>query len=282
VFNAAVAAARRSSVAVVFTGEFQQEGSDRDLALPGDANQLIAAVAAANPHTVVVINSGGAVLMPWLSKVSSVVEAWYPGEEDGAAAAAVLTGKVDPSGRLPITFPASPTAQPASTTDEFPGINAVVDFGSGLDVGYRWYQANNVTPLFPFGFGLDYTTFSLSDPQIVPSPAGGYTVQVNDANTGSRSGDDVVQAYLAYPPSLGEPPEQLRAFAKVSLAPGATHRVTLALPESGFVSDASGTSTAVPGRYVVSIGESSADLSIQLPVMFPGADDSTVAPSPPA
>jgi len=266
VFNAAVAAARRSSVAVVFTGEFQQEGSDRDLSLPGDANQLIAAVAAVNPHTVVVINSGGAVLMPWLSEVSSVVEAWYPGEEDGAAAAAVLTGKVDPSGRLPITFPASPTAQPASTTDEFPGVNAVVDFGSGLDVGYRWYQANGVAPLFPFGFGLDYTTFSLSDPQVATSTAGGYTVQVNDTNTGGRSGADVVQAYVAYPAGLGEPPEQLRAFSKVSLAPGATRRVTLSLPQSGFASDASGTPTVVPGRYVVGIGESSADLSIQLPV----------------
>ncbi len=269
VFDAAVAAARRSSMAIVFTGEYQTEASDRELALPGDADQLIEAVAAVNRHTVVVVNSGGAVLMPWLPKVSAVVEAWYPGEEDGTAVAAVLTGRVDPSGRLPITFPTSPTAQPASTASEFPGIDDVVDYGTGLDVGYRWYQANGVTPLFPFGFGLDYTTFSLSDPRVTATTTGGYTVQVDDTNTGRRRGADVVQVYVGYPSGLGEPPEQLRAFAKVSLAPGATRRVTLALTPSGFESDASGTPTVVPGRYVVGIGESSSDLPFQLPVTLP-------------
>ena len=272
VFDAAVAAAQRSSVAVVFTGERQTEGSDRDLTLPGDADRLIAAVAAVNPHTVVVVNSGGAVLMPWLSKVSAVVEAWYPGEEDGAAVAAVLTGRVDPSGRLPITFPTSETAQPAATVDEFPGVDSLVSYGTGLDVGYRWYQANGVAPLFPFGFGLDYTTFSLSDPQIVPSGSGsGYVVHVDDTDTGTRPGADVVQVYVAYPSGLGEPPEQLRAFARVSLAPGRTREVTLALPESGFSSDATGTPTVVAGRYVVGVGESSADLPFQIPLTVPAA-----------
>ncbi len=267
--DAAVAAARRSSVAVVFAGELQTEGSDRSLALPGDADQLIAAVAAVNPRTVVVVNSGGAVLMPWLPKVAGVVEAWYPGEEDGAAVAAVLTGRVDPSGRLPLTFPSSPAAQPASTIAEFPGIDAQVSFGSDLDVGYRWYQAKAVTPLFPFGFGLDYTTFALSDPQITPSPAGGYAVQVDVTNTGTRSGADVVQAYVSEPPGLGEPPEQLRAFTKLVVAPGATIRATLVLPASGFASDAGGTPTVVGGKYVVGVGESSANLPIQLPVEVP-------------
>jgi beta-glucosidase len=238
--DAAVAAARRASVAVVFTGELQREGADRSLELPGDADQLIAAVASVNPHTVVVINSGGAVYMPWLSKVAGVVEAWYPGEVDGTAVAAVLTGRVDPSGRLPITFPASPTAQPASTAAEFPGIDAEVNFGTDLDIGYRWYQANDVKPLFPFGFGLDYTSFALSDAQIAPSSTGGYTVQVDVANVGRQSGADVVQVYVAYPSGLGEPPEQLRAFRKVVVAPGATTRVTLLLPASGFSSDAGG------------------------------------------
>ncbi|HEY7916831.1 MAG TPA: glycoside hydrolase family 3 C-terminal domain-containing protein [Acidimicrobiales bacterium] len=268
-FNAAVAAARRTSVAVVFTGELQREGSDRSLALPGDADQLIAAVAAVNPHTVVVVNSGGPVLMPWLPQVAGVVEAWYPGEEDGKAVAAVLTGRVDPSGRLPITFPASPTAQPASTVAEFPGIDAAVSFGSGLDIGYRWYQANGVTPLFPFGFGLDYTTFALSDAQIAPLPGGGYAVQVDVTNTGARSGADVIQAYVSDPLGLGEPPEQLRAFTKLVVAPGATTRTTLVLPASGFASDAGGTPTVVAGKYVVGVGQSSADLPIQLPVEVP-------------
>ncbi len=267
--DAAVAAARRASVAVVFTGELQREGADRSLALPGDADQLIAAVAAVNPRTVVVINSGGAVYMPWLSKVAGVVEAWYPGEADGTAVAAVLTGRVDPSGRLPITFPASPNAQPASTVAEFPGIDAEVNFGNGLDIGYRWYQASGVTPLFPFGYGLDYTTFALSNAQIAPLPGGSYSVQVDVTNSGSRSGADVVQAYVAYPSGLGEPPEQLRAFKKVVVAPGATTRATLVLPASSFTSDAAGTPTVVAGSYVVGVGESSADLPIQLPVEVP-------------
>ncbi|MGH9078791.1 MAG: beta-glucosidase H [Acidimicrobiales bacterium] len=267
--NAAVAAARRASVAVVFTGELQREGADRSLTLPGDADQLIAAVAAVNPHTVVVVNSGGAVYMPWLSKVAGVVEAWYPGESDGTAVAAVLTGRVDPSGRLPITFPVSPDAQPASTVAEFPGIGAEVSFGTGLDIGYRWYQKNGVTPLFPFGFGLDYTTFALSNAQIAPLPTGGYSVQVDLTNTGARYGADVVQAYVAYPSGLGEPPEQLRAFKKVAVAPGATIRATLVLPASGFASDASGTPSVVAGNYVVGVGQSSADLPIQLPVEVP-------------
>ena len=268
-FDAAVAAARRSSVAVIFTGELQTEGSDRSLALPGDADALIAAVAAVNPRTVVVVNSGGAVLMPWLPKVAGVVEAWYPGEGDGTAVAAVLTGQVDPSGRLPITFPASSTAGPASPVGEFPGIDAVVSFESGLDIGYRWYQADGVTPLFPFGFGLDYTTFALADAKIAPLLAGGYAVQVDVTNTGTRSGADVVQAYVSYPSGLGEPPEQLRAFAKVVLAPGATSRATLVLPASGFASDAGRTPTVVAGKYMVGVGESSADLPIQLPVEVP-------------
>ncbi len=268
-FNAAVEAARRSSVAVIFTGELQQEGADRSLELPGDANQLIAAVAAANPRTVVVINSGGAVYMPWLSKVAGVLEAWYPGEADGTAVTAVLTGRVDPSGRLPLTFPASLGAQPAATPAEFPGIDATVHFGSILDIGYRWYQDNGVAPLFPFGFGLDYTSFALSHPVITPSPGGGYSVQVDVTNTGSRSGADVPQAYVAYPSGLGEPPEQLRAFTRVVVAPGATARATMVIPASGFLSDASGTPTVVAGTYVVSVGESSADLPIHLPIEVP-------------
>jgi len=268
-FDAAVAAARRSSVAVIFTGELQTEGSDRSLALPGDADQLIAAVAAVNPRTVVVVNSGGAVLMPWLPKVAGVVEAWYPGEEDGTAVAAVLTGRVDPSGRLPITFPTSSTARPASSVAEFPGIDAVVSYDTGLDIGYRWYQANGVTPLFPFGFGLDYTTFALSDAKIAPSPAGGYAVQVDVTNTGTRSGSDIVQAYVSCPSGLGEPPEQLRAFTKVVLAPGATSHATLVVPASGFASDAGGTPAVVAGNYVVGVGHSSVDLPIQLPVQVP-------------
>lgn len=163
--DAAAKAARQASVAVVFAGKTSTEGADQDnLVLPGDENALISAVAAANPRTVVVLNTGGPVVMPWLDDVQGVLEGWYPGQEDGTAIAAILFGAVDPSGRLPVTFPTSLAAQPISTPTQFPGVNDVVNFGTGtqaLDIGYRWYQAHDIAPLFPFGYGLDYTSFSL-------------------------------------------------------------------------------------------------------------------------
>jgi len=267
--DAAVSAAHKAQVAMVFVGNPSTEGADQpDLSLRGDSNALISAVASANPNTIVVLNTGGAVLMPWLNKVAGVLEAWYPGEEDGNAIAAVLTGAVDPSGRLPITFPASEAAQPLSQSSQFPGVASVVDYGSGLDIGYRWYQVNDVTPLFPFGFGLGYTTFDLSDPTVQNTPAG-FVVHVTVQNTGSRSGADVVQAYVRYPPSTGEPPEQLRAFARVALAPLGSHSVTLILPQSAFESFSGTSFETVPGQYEIDIGQSSADLPIHLSVSLP-------------
>ncbi len=264
--DAAVAAARKAQVTIVFAGDFSTEGADRaDLTLSGSSNALIAAIASVNPNTIVVLNTGGAVLMPWLSKVAGVLEAWYPGEEDGNAIAAVLCGTVDPSGRLPITFPASESVQPGSQSGQFPGVDSVVSFGSGLDVGYRWYQANDVTPLFPFGFGLDYTTFDLSEPT-VQKTATGFVVHVRVQNTGSRSGADVVQAYVHYPASTGEPPEQLRAFARVTLAPSGSHLVTLVLPRGAFQIYSGSSFETVPGTYGIDVGQSSADFPIRLPV----------------
>ncbi len=132
-----------------------------DLELPGDQDQLIEQVAQANTRTVVVLDTGGPVLMPWLDQVAGVVEAWYPGQEDGAAIAAVLFGDVNPSGKLPQTFPMTDTSVPTATAGQWPGENGAQDasFTEGLDVGYRWYDANKVTPLFPFGYGLSYTRF---------------------------------------------------------------------------------------------------------------------------
>ena len=138
-----------------------------------------------------------------------------------------------------------------------------MNFGNGLDVGYRWYQANGVTPLFPFGFGLDYTTFSLSSPMLQKSAAG-IVIHVTVTNTGSRSGADVVQAYVRYPSSTGEPPEQLRAFTRVVLAPAESRAVTLAIPPSGFRVFVNGSFKTIPGHYGIDVGQSSADLSIHL------------------
>jgi beta-glucosidase len=210
--RAAVDAARRADVAVVFAADYESEDFDRPtLSLPGDENQLIAAVAAANPHTVVVLNTGGPVLMPWLSRVAGVIEAWYPGEEDGAAIAALLYGDVDPSGRLPVTFPASEDQTGIETPAQWPGVGLQSDYTEGLDVGYRYDHALGIRPLFPFGFGLAYTTFTLDGLGVTPS-ASGVTVSVHVTDTGDRAGTDVPQAYLTYPAGAGEPPAQLVAF----------------------------------------------------------------------
>ena len=261
---AAVAVARRAQVAIVFAGSFTSEGADQpNLYLPGDSNALISAVAAVNPHTIVVLNTGGAVLMPWLKKVSGVVEAWFPGQMDGAAIAAVLTGKVDPSGRLPITFPASPSSMPTSNFAQYPGINARVSFGPGLDLGYRWYQLHHVRPLFAFGFGLSYTDFRLSNATL--SNAGrNEIVRVTVTNTGARAGSYVLQAYVHFPTSAGEPPEQLRGFAKVNLASHQSKLISLVLPPASFQIYRAGALVTVPGPYRIDLGSSSATLPIQL------------------
>ena len=149
----------------MFANDAQGEGMDRtSLSLPGDQDQLISAVANANRRTIVVLNTGGPVLMPWLHAVDGVVEAWYPGQMFGTAIAAVLFGDADPAGRLPVTFPASDTQGPAPVTqpERYPGVNGVESYGEGLDVGYRWYDATGQRPLFPFGYGLSYQSFAVS------------------------------------------------------------------------------------------------------------------------
>ncbi len=260
----AVAAARKAKVAIVFAGNLNSEGVDSpNLQLAGDTNALIGAVAAANPHTIVVLNTGGAVLMPWLSKVAAVIEGWYPGEQDGRSIAAVLTGAVDPSGRLPITFPSSITAQPTVNARRFPGVRLTVNFGSIRDLGYRWFQSNHVRPLFPFGFGLDYTTFKLSGASLT-SNAGGAIIKLRVRNTGRRMGADVVQVYLKYPSTTGEAPEQLRAFGRVLLGPGASKVVTLTIPRSGFETFRNNAFVTAPGTYSIDVGDSSANLTIHL------------------
>ncbi len=270
--NTAVNAARHAKVAVVFAGKTSTEGADQDnLALPGDESALIKAVAAANPRTVVVLNTGGPVVMPWLKNVQGVLEAWYPGQEDGTAIGAILFGAVDPSGRLPVTFPTSLAAQPISMPAQFPGVNDVVSFGTGtaaLDVGYRWYQAHKVAPLFPFGYGLDYTTFSLSDASYQLNHDN-IVVTLNVSNTGNRTGVDVVQAYVKYPAKLDEPPEQLKSFLRVNLEPGASRTVALSIPISSLNAYVDGHMRTLAGTYGVSIGQSSANLALRVRVTIP-------------
>jgi beta-glucosidase len=256
--DAAAAAARAAQVAVVFVADYSGETFDRPtLELPGDQDALIRAVAAANRHTVVVLNTSGPVLMPWLKQVSSVVEAWYPGEEDGAAIAAILVGAVDPSGHLPVTFPASQTASAISSLAQWPGAGPVSTYSEGLDVGYRYDHQTGTRPLFPFGFGLSYTTFELGGLSVSPGPRA-VRVSVRVTNTGHRPGGDVVQAYLTYPTAAGEPPGQLTAFRAVTLAPGGTAQVTLNITRSELARYQDSGWKVVPGRYTVGVGDSSA------------------------
>jgi beta-glucosidase len=266
---AAVSAARHASVAVIFAGVSQSESVDRpSLYLPGDADALISAVAAVNPRTIVVLNSGGAVLMPWIDRVAAVLEAWYPGQEDGTATAAVLEGTVDPSGHLPVTFPAVSNLSPVGSPAQYPGVDGTVNFSEGLDIGYRWYQANGVTPLYPFGYGLSYTSFSLSG-ATVHKQRHEAVVDVTVTNVGHRDGTAVVQAYLRYPASAGEPPDQLRAFDSVPLEPLQSRLVHLTLPASAFQAYLHGKFRSVPGGYSIDVGQSSADLPIHLTTTAP-------------
>jgi beta-glucosidase len=268
---AAANLARSSDVAIVMVGDDETEGADRPgLSLSGNQDQLVEAVAAANPHTIVVVKSGGPVLMPWINQVSSVVEAWYPGEEDGNVVASVLFGDVDPSGKLPITFPKAQTDLPTQTAQQYPGVNGVADYSEGLDVGYRWYDAKDIAPLFPFGYGLSYTSFALRDLHVSPTPDGNgrVTVTADVTNTGRRAGADVAQVYLTDPASAGEPPLQLKGFQRVQLNPGQTRRVSFTLARTAFStwdSTAQRWST-VDGKFTVRVGDSSADLPLRADV----------------
>ena len=234
----AAATAAGAKVAIVFANNFESEGSDlQNITLQNNQDALISAVADANPHTIVVLNTGGPVTMPWLSDVQGVLEAWYPGQQDGAAIASILFGDTNPSGHLPETFPVSLAQAPTAAAARFPGANGTVQYSDKLEVGYRYYDTENVTPLFPFGFGLSYTSFKYSKPEALRQarhehdlrPDGGQsstelTVTATVKNTGSRAGADVAQLYLGDPASTGEPARQLEGFQRVTLAPGKPRR----------------------------------------------------------
>jgi beta-glucosidase len=270
--DAAVAAAHAADVAVVFVNDGVGEGMDRpSLALPGDQDQLVSAVAAANPHTIVVLHTSGPILMPWLAQVAAVIEAWYPGQETGDAIAAVLFGDADPAGRLAMTFPASPDQGPGTQPAQYPGVDDVVHYDEGIFVGYRFYDELAQQPLYPFGYGLSYTSFSLDRLRVRRRNGHPYKVSVRVRNTGARAGAAVVQLYVGFPDSTGEPPNQLKGFGKVFLKPGRTGRVTMALDRSSFAhwSETAGGWTVEPGTYVLRVGTSSRDLPLQATVAVP-------------
>jgi beta-glucosidase len=281
--EAAAAAARGADMAVVFATQWTTEAQDApDLSLPDRQDALIAAVAAAQPRTAVVLETGGPVLMPWIAQVPAVLQAWYPGQRGGEAIANILTGRVNPSGRLPITFPAAAAQAPRPApvgldrlsaleqqaaadpahASEFALRSFPVDYVEGADVGYRWYERKGQRPLFPFGYGLSFTRFGYRNPVVT----GGRTlaVSVDVTNTGRVAGSDVPQLYVAREGGTGA--MRLAGFRRVTLKPGETRRVTLTA-EPRVVADYD---TALPGwriaggRYRVAIGHDATDRAMVL------------------
>jgi beta-glucosidase len=237
---------------------------------------------------VVVLVSGGPVDMePWLKQTPAVLQAWYPGMEGGNAIAAVLFGDVNPSGRLPMTFPRKLSDSPAHALGAYPGKEGTVRYEEGLLVGYRWFDAKGIDPLFPFGHGLSYTAFEYSNPKVSQpgpaSPAGGKPpvaiVEVDVKNTGSRAGAEVVQLYV-HPeaPRLPRPPQELEAFAKVFLKPGERKTVAVTLgPEAfAFYDPAKKGWVAEAGEYVLRLRSSPRLGRFELP--FTLKQDVEVAP----
>jgi beta-glucosidase len=286
----AVDAARSADVAIVLAGTIAEEGRDRTtIGLGAVQDSLIAAVAAANPRTVVVLKDNASTLTPWIDAVPAVLETWFPGQEDGAIAARLLFGLATPSGKLPVTFPMREEDLPASTPTRWPGVDSAgatvkvgtggfgggapttVRYDEGLRIGYRWFDANGISPRFPFGFGRSYTTFALSGLEVWPSAIDGtrpLTVSVTVKNTGRRRGAEVPQVYLSFPDGAGEPPKRLIAFSKVWLEPGASRRVRMTIdPRAAShpfgVWDEQGQRWRIPGgRYTVRVGTSSADAGL--------------------
>jgi beta-glucosidase len=272
----AVAAARAADVAIVIGGLIHQkpfdcEGADRsDLKLPFGQDELIRRVVAANPRTIVVLVSGSPVEMDaaWLAPVPAVVEAWYGGSEAGNALARVLFGDVNPSGKLPCTFPQKLADSPAHALGAYPGRDGVVRYEEGLLVGYRWFDTKQIEPLFPFGHGLSYTRFAYSALKIVPGTGGEgsvATVEFEIANTGAREGAEVAQVYVHdVAASVPRPVQELKAFRKVSLQPGEKQTVSIPLGREAFAFyDAARRGwVAEAGEFTIHVGSSSRDVRL--------------------
>ncbi|GHO79416.1 beta-glucosidase [Ktedonobacter sp. SOSP1-85] len=260
--------AAQADVALVFAGlngEWESEGFDRvDMGLPGDQHALIAKVAEANPNTIVVLNSGTPIAMPWLEKVAAVVQAWYPGQECGNAIADVLFGDVNPSGKLAQTFPVCLEDNPAYIN--YPGENGKVRYGEGLFVGYRYYDKKKVAPLFPFGFGLSYTSFAygpLSTNAREIGANGTIQVSLDITNTGERAGKEIVQFYVRdVKASLHRPEKELKAFTKVVLNTGETQTVALEIGREAlaYFDDKAHQWVAEAGTFEILVGTSSQDI----------------------
>jgi beta-glucosidase len=270
--DAAARQAKWADRVIVFATQWAAEGEDVSLTLPGNQDALISAVAAANAHTVVVLETGGPVLMPWLSKVAGLLEAWYPGSGGGPAIARVLFGSVDPSGRLPVTFPQSPQQLP---NPQLPGGNLPqgepfdVDYREGAAVGYKWYERERLAPLFAFGYGLSYTRFRYRN-LAAHLDNGRLVVSFEVTNAGGRTGAAVPQVYVGPRDGGWEAPRRLAGWSKVSLAPGGSAALSITVDPRILATfdETSETWRIAPGQYQVWLGESSADTELATEVQL--------------
>ena len=288
---AAAALAKSADVALVFAYTWESEGMDLDtLSLPHNQDDLIAQVAAANPHTIVVLETGSAVTMPWADKVAGIFEAWYAGSRGAEALANLMFGDVNPSAKLPVTFPKSdadlphamivhPPPHSMSKDGDHEAWRAIAKglpsfdttYDEGLKVGYKFYDAEGKQPLFPFGYGLSYTTFAYSDLVFGSTDAkNGFAVTFKLSNTGTRPGAEVAEIYAGLPASTGEPPKRLIGWSKVKLAPGESKEVTVPIdPLYISVFDTVKDSwQVVPGSYAISVGPSSRDLPLHANIVM--------------
>jgi beta-glucosidase len=276
----AAALAKSSDVAIVFAYQWISEGMDLpNLSLPDNQDALIDAVAKANPRTIVVLETGTAVTMPWLDEVGGVVEAWYAGSSGHIALANVLTGEINATGKLPMTFPKSEQDLPHSTIpvltkeDEGQGTGAVngrthveskysVHYDEGVKVGYKWYEAEHKQPLFPFGYGLSYTTYAYSD---LKTNGAQKTVSFAVKNTGKRAGAEIAEVYATLPDAAGEPFKRLVGWQRVELAPGESKTVSVTVdPQMLSIFDEQKNGwELLPGEYTILAGPSSAETPLK-------------------
>jgi beta-glucosidase len=261
---AAARLAKESDVVLVFATQWTGEGFDMpDLSLPNKQDGLIAAVAAANPRTVVVLETGGPVTMPWLPKVAAVLEAWYPGTSGGEAIAGVLFGEVNPSGHLPATFPASESQLPRPALDGFPEVadrRFDVEYREGAAVGYKWFDLKGLRPLFPFGHGLSYTEFALSD-LVAGVKDGVLQASFSVRNVGKVAGKEVAQVYVSPVGAQWEAPKRLVGFRKVEVQPGGAAKASISVDPRllAMYDSASKTWKVAKGDYKVILAADAAD-----------------------
>jgi beta-glucosidase len=230
--------------------------------LPGDQNRLIEEIARVNSRTIVVLHTSTAVAMPWLDKVDAVIQAWYPGQEAGSSIADILFGDINPSGKLPVTFPGDEKQGPFHWMS-YPGDGLNMIYDEGILAGYRWYDAMNQNPLFPFGYGLSYTEFQYSDLEV--SGAGDdRVVKLELKNSGDRAGAEVVQLYIGVPEGAQEPPRQLKGFDKIMLQPGEVKTVTIPLKDENLMmfDEVDLEWKLFKGEYKVMVGSSSRDIRL--------------------